>query len=74
MPHTRILIVEDAPIIAADLQDRLEQLGYTVVGSLATGEAALQWARQSPPDLILMDVQLAGPLDGVETAMRALRA
>ncbi len=49
MPNTRILIVEDEPIIAADLQDRLEQLGYTVVGSLDTGEAALQWVRAVSP-------------------------
>ena len=70
MPNTRILIVEDEPIIAADLQDRLEQLDYTVVGAVDTGGAALAQVRQAPPDLILMDVQLAGPLDGIETALR----
>ncbi|CAH0999246.1 Transcriptional regulatory protein YpdB [Neolewinella maritima] len=68
MRNMHILIVEDEPIIAADLQDRLEQLDYTVTG-VDTGEAALEHVQQSPPDLILMDVQLAGTLDGVDAAM-----
>ena len=65
----RILIVEDEPIIAADLQDRLEQLNYAVIGNVDSGEEALRHIAREQPDLILMDVQLAGVLDGVETAI-----
>ena len=70
MSKKTILIVEDEPIIAADLQDRLTSLGYHVVACLSNGEAALTRVARKVPDLILMDVQLAGRLDGVETAIR----
>ncbi|NJC27416.1 LytR/AlgR family response regulator transcription factor [Neolewinella antarctica] len=65
----KILIVEDEPIIAADLRDRLEDRGYHVIASVDTGEAALDIVRQQTPDVILMDVNLAGELDGVDTAL-----
>ena len=65
----RILIVEDEPIIAADLQDRLEQLHYAVIGNVDSGEEALRHIAREQPDLVLMDVQLAGVLDGVDTAI-----
>ena len=65
-----ILIVEDEPIIAADLQDRLVDLGYQVVANVDNGEDALLVISKEAPDLILMDVHLAGTLDGIETAIR----
>lgn len=64
-----ILIVEDEPIIAADLQDRLTDLGYSVMANVDNGEEALLKVREQTPDLILMDVQLAGKLDGIGTAL-----
>lgn len=70
MRKKSILIVEDEPIIAADLQDRLMDLGYEVMGNVGSGEEALQKVRNQAPDLILMDIHLAGALDGVETALR----
>jgi len=69
MIKKRILIVEDEPIIAADLQDRLTDLGYSILANVSHGEDALTEVRKEAPDLILMDVQLAGTLDGVETAL-----
>jgi DNA-binding LytR/AlgR family response regulator len=64
----QILIIEDDPIIAADLEDRLLELGYQVIGPLDTGEAAVTYFNQNPaPDLVLMDIQLGGALDGIET-------
>ncbi len=69
MQKKSILIVEDEPIIAADLQDRLIDLGYNVLASVDTGEAALLKVRQQLPDLVLLDVQLAGKLNGVDTAL-----
>lgn len=68
--HTspRILIVEDEAIVAMEIQDRLEALGYSVAGTLARGEAVLDQIEEIVPDLILMDIMLNGDLDGIETA------
>jgi DNA-binding LytR/AlgR family response regulator len=64
----RILIVEDDPIIGADLEDRLQELGYETLGPIDTGEEAIAFFDQNPtPDLVLMDIQLGGQLDGIET-------
>ena len=69
MEKVHILVVEDDPIIAADLKDRLEELDYAVMGPVASGEAALEEVKGSPqPDLVLMDIQLEGAWDGIETA------
>ncbi|MFT6000697.1 MAG: CheY-like chemotaxis protein, partial [Neolewinella sp.] len=70
MSKKTILIVEDEPIIAADLQDRLVDLGYQVVANVDNGEDALLEIREEAPNLILMDIHLAGTLDGIETAIR----
>lgn len=64
----RILIVEDDDFVARDLALRLEGLGYGVAGSLARGEEALEKTAALKPDLILMDIVLAGSMDGIETA------
>jgi DNA-binding LytR/AlgR family response regulator len=64
----RILIVEDDPIIGADLEDRLQELGYETLGPISTGEEAVAFFDQNlAPDLVLMDIQLGGQLDGIET-------
>ena len=72
-PNTSILIVEDEVIVAQDLANTLTRMGYTVVGSAAQGEEALVLARERRPDIVLMDICLAGPMDGVETAERMRR-
>ncbi len=72
-PGRRILIVEDEGIVAMHLQRELRSLGYVVLEPVASGEAALEAALEVVPDLVLMDIQLAGALDGVETA-RLLQA
>lgn len=68
MPNPSILIVEDDPIIAADLEEQLVEMGYVVFGSVMSGEEALKALQSAQPDLVLMDVHLEGDLDGVETA------
>ena len=68
MGNEKILIVEDEKIIALDLQRRLERFGYTVVGMASEGDAAIELARQSEPDIVLMDIMLAGGMDGIEAA------
>ena len=68
MEKTKVLIVEDEPIIAADLQKQLLNLGYDVLETCDNGEDAIRLTDQYHPDIILMDVQLDGHLDGIDTA------
>lgn len=63
--RTRILVVEDEGIVAMDIQDRLQRLGYEVLGIAPSGEEALELCARTLPDLILMDIMLAGDLDGI---------
>jgi len=66
----RVLVVEDEAVVALDVRRRLNRLGYAVAGVVASGERALVSIEELVPDLVLMDIQLAGALDGVETAAR----
>jgi CheY-like chemotaxis protein len=66
-----ILIVEDEGLIALHLTELLEKAGYHVSGPAYSGEMVLRELGISPlPDLILMDIALAGSLDGIETARK----
>ncbi len=69
----RILIVEDELIVAMDLKQVLEQYGLEVVGVAESAYVALQIAVEARPDLALMDINLAGHMNGIDTA-RQLRA
>jgi PAS domain S-box-containing protein len=73
MSQTTILIVEDEAIVAADLAGKLRQLGYEVAGIVAAGEDAVAQAGSLRPELVLMDIQLEGPMDGIEAA-QAIRS
>lgn len=64
----RILLVEDERIIAYDLRETLESFGHQVVGVAATGEQAIGDAERLAPDLVLMDIHLEGPMDGIDAA------
>ena len=64
----QLLIVEDDQIIAADLRNKVRRMGYDVVGIAISGEEAIALAQELNPDLVLMDVQLEGPMSGVEAA------
>ncbi|PYT09791.1 MAG: two-component system response regulator [Acidobacteria bacterium] len=68
MTQARILVVEDESIVALDIQCRLESLGYEVPATVASGEQAVEQAGALRPDLVLMDIQLQGRMDGVEAA------
>ncbi len=70
---TRILIAEDDGLIAQDLCDRLESLDYEVSGTTPYALEVLELAQRQRPDMVLMDIQLPGEMDGIEAAER-LRA
>lgn len=63
------MLVEDEFIIATDIKERLENLGYNVCALIDTGEAVLAKVQTLLPDLVLMDISLKGQMDGIETAM-----
>lgn len=63
----RLLIVEDEVIIAKDLEQQLRRWGYHVVGLAVSSDEAIQMTKDLQPDLILMDIQLDGGMDGIET-------
>lgn len=65
-----ILIVEDESIVALDIKDKLERLGYTVLAIVSSGEEAIEEVKKATPDLVLMDIVLKGEIDGIETARR----
>ncbi|PSB67897.1 hybrid sensor histidine kinase/response regulator [filamentous cyanobacterium CCP1] len=68
MLTVKILIVEDEQLVADDLREILEALEYTVVGLAASGEDAIKSVERNLPDLILMDIHLAGEMDGIQAA------
>lgn len=70
MKQKKILIVEDEGIVALDLQDRLECLGYAVCGIADTAKSALKMTAKYSPDLVLMDIILKGERDGISAAQQ----
>jgi CheY-like chemotaxis protein len=70
---TRILVIEDERIIARDICATLEEMGYAVCGMGRSSTEALAQAAAQKPDLVLMDIRIEGPLDGVEAAAELKR-
>lgn len=64
----RILITEDEFIVAMDLQVRLQNLGYAVVGIASSGDDAILQVQENHPDLVLMDIMLYGGMDGIDAS------
>jgi CheY-like chemotaxis protein len=69
----RVLIIEDEPIIALDIQDLVERCGHSVVGIAATESEAVQIARAERPSLVLADINLGAGGDGATAVARILR-
>ncbi|MGA2161715.1 MAG: response regulator [Methanoregula sp.] len=65
---TKILLVEDDDIVARVATWRLEKLGYEVCGRATNSADALKLAGEHHPDLVLMDINIVGPDDGITTA------
>ncbi|HPC41929.1 MAG TPA: response regulator [Spirochaetota bacterium] len=69
MEKQTILIVEDEAITALDVQNNLKSFGFEVIGIVSNGEAAIEKAESSRPDIILMDIVLSGKIDGIAASM-----
>ncbi|NND31667.1 MAG: response regulator [Saprospiraceae bacterium] len=68
MDEIKVIIVEDEPLVAADLKNQLEKTNIKVTGIFESGEDALEGLKKDQPDIILLDVRLYGSMDGIETA------
>lgn len=68
--NVKILIVEDDMIIGAKISMQLTNLGYEVTGIIPRGEEAIMHVTQNKPDIVLLDINLKGDLDGIETATK----
>ena len=66
----RILVVEDEGIVGLDIQSKLEAMGYDVPTVVSTAQDAIASDERLRPDLVLMDIQLEGNMDGVDAAER----
>lgn len=69
----RILIVEDEGLVALDIERSLKEVGFEVVGKVASADEAMECAAATKPDLVLLDVNIHGDLDGIETAEQLTR-
>ena len=68
MAKINVLVVEDESIVSKDIQHSLKKLGYSLVGAASTGEKAIELAKSTMPDIILMDIMLKGEMNGIEAA------
>jgi two-component system, response regulator PdtaR len=69
-PLKTVLIVEDECIISILIEKFVQKLGYSVVGKVENGEDAVDAALRLHPDIILMDIQLSGRMDGIEATRK----
>jgi CheY-like chemotaxis protein len=71
--HARVLIIEDEPIIAMDIEALVTDIGHTVVDIVDTRDLAVKAAREHRPDIVLADIQLADGSSGIEAAQAILK-
>ncbi|MEE4348462.1 MAG: response regulator [Paracoccaceae bacterium] len=70
----RVMIIEDEPIIAVDLRAIVTEMGHEVTGIARTRTEAVALAKQTPPDLVLADIQLADKSSGIDAVHDILTA
>jgi CheY-like chemotaxis protein len=68
MDRPKLLIVEDESEVAKTLEMKLKKFGYTIVGSENSAEKAIEKAGELHPDIVLMDIELSGEMDGIQAA------
>ena len=69
-PFKKVMIVEDDPLLSVVEQKMVERLGYDVIGKAVSGEEALEKIQELNPEILLIDVQLAGQLNGIQTVKK----
>ena len=70
MINAKILVVDDEIIVAQNIESWLKRFGYHVPATFSSAEQAIQHITQEKPDLVLLDIHLAGEMDGVEAAQQ----
>ena len=65
----KALIVEDEAIVAEDLRSKLLELGFNVIAVTSSGREAIEYAKETHPDVVLMDFQIKSDLNGTEAAV-----
>ncbi|MEZ0541322.1 response regulator [Fibrella arboris] len=69
----RILIVEDDVFTATSIEESLIGAGYAIAGKVHSHDTAVAAMKQTQPDLVLVDITLAGPVDGITTVKELMR-
>jgi signal transduction histidine kinase len=72
MKKSKILVVEDMAIVSTFIKSVLERAGYEVVGTFSSGEDAVAFCEEETPDLVLMDIMLDGPMNGIDATKKIL--
>ncbi len=68
MSDISVFIVEDEGLIAEDIAEKLNDMGYRVLGSAASSERAIDFLSSHRPDIVLCDIRIKGEKDGIEVA------
>src|SRR4051812_27779691 len=68
MITAKVMVVEDERVVALHLKLQLTRMGYTVVSMATSGQQVLKQIQEVRPDIVLMDIHIEGPMDGIETA------
>lgn len=71
-PSTKVLIIEDEPIISLDLQSIVREMGHTVSAIATTRDEAVLAARRTEPGLVLADIKLADGSSGIDAVRQIL--
>jgi DNA-binding NarL/FixJ family response regulator len=71
---SKVLVVEDDFLIAMQSEAALVEAGFEVIGTAATAEEAVSFARRERPAVVLMDIRLAGKRDGIDAARELFEA
>ena len=71
MRQAKILVLEDEALVALHLEQRLQMLGHSVVGTAFSGTDALEQAAARRPELVLMDIRLGHGMSGIEPPSRS---
>jgi DNA-binding NarL/FixJ family response regulator len=69
----KVIVAEDDPVLGSVIHATLQAVGHEVIAVVATGEEALILALDAEPDVVVMDVSLAGPMNGIEAASQLRR-